>query len=119
MPCPNNTPIAEDGTLTNKQRYGWLHTPDDKDDAWPDGLKCDTAGRIYVATRMGIQVLDQPGRVNAVLPLPAGQPSNCCFGGKDFDTLYVSCGGKIFRRKLHTRGANSFEQPIKPPAPRL
>ncbi|MBN8856919.1 MAG: SMP-30/gluconolactonase/LRE family protein [Sphingobacteriales bacterium] len=111
--------IAEDGTLTNKQRYGWLHTPDDKDDAWPDGLKCDTAGRIYVATRMGIQVLDQPGRVNAVLPLPAGQPSNCCFGGKNFDILYVSCDGKIFRRKLRVRGANSFEQPIKPPSPRL
>ena len=62
--------IKEDGTLTNKQRYGWLHVPDTEENAWPDGIRCDTAGRVFVATRMGIQVMDQLGRVNAILPTP-------------------------------------------------
>ena len=31
-------------------------------------LKCDT-GRVYVATKIGIQVLDQLGWVNAILPI--------------------------------------------------
>lgn len=106
--------IQPDGTLINKQRYGWLHVPDNGDNAWADGLKCDEDNRIYVATRMGIQVLDITGRVNAVLPVPTGQVSNCCFGGAGFDELYVTCGDKVYRRKLKTRGVNSFDAPFKP-----
>jgi gluconolactonase len=111
--------IAPDGTLINKQRFGWLHSPDDADNAWPDGIKCDSEGRVYVATRIGIQVLDQLGRVNAILASPNGQISNCCFGGENFDTLYISCGDKVYRRKLKVRGANTFEEPGKPAKPRL
>ncbi|QIP12520.1 gluconolactonase [Spirosoma aureum] len=96
--------VLPDGQLTHKQRYGWLHVPDTAENAWPDGLKCDSAGRVYVATRLGIQVLDQTGRVNAIIPTPTGYPSNLCFGGKNFDTLYVTCGAKVYRRKLKVRG---------------
>ena len=107
--------------MTYKQHYGWLHVPDTEDNAWPDGIRCDTAGRVYVASKIGIQVMDQLGRVNAILPTPPSnaQPSNVCFGGSEFNILYVSCGDKVFRRKLKTRGANSFADPIKPANPRL
>jgi sugar lactone lactonase YvrE len=113
--------IKPDGTLAYKQRFGWLHVPDADDNAWPDGLKCDTAGRVYVASKIGIQVLDQLGRVNAILPVPPSnaQASNVCFGGPGFNILYVSCGDKVYRRKLKTRGANSFDTPVKPVKPRL
>jgi sugar lactone lactonase YvrE len=113
--------VRPDGTLTYKQRYGWLHVPDTEENAWSDGLKCDTAGRVFVATRIGIQVLDQLGRVNAILPVPPsnGQASNMCFGGRDFNILYVSAGDKVFRRKLKTRGANTFDKPMKPGNPRM
>jgi gluconolactonase len=111
--------VMPDGALINKQRYGWLHTPDDQDNAWSDGMKCDREGRLYVATRLGIQVLDPIGRVNAILPLPMGQPSNCCFGGPAFDVLYVTCGKKVYRRQLRVRGCNPFEPPNKPGQPRL
>jgi gluconolactonase len=106
--------IQSDGTLINKQRYGWLHVPDNADNAWADGLKCDEDNRIYVATRIGIQVLDITGRVNAILPVPTGQASNCYFGGAGFNELYVTCGDKVYRRKLKTRGVNSFDAPFKP-----
>ena len=107
--------IKPDGTLTYKQRFGWLHVPDWEENAWSDGLKCDTAGRVFVATRIGIQVLDQLGRVNAIIPAPPsnGQTSNLCFGGRDFNIMYVSAGDKIFRRKLKTKGANTFAPPLK------
>jgi len=111
--------IRPDGTLYNKQRYGWLHVPDNQETAWPDGLKCDRDGRVYVATRLGIQVLDQLGRVNAILPLPSGQASNLCFGGPGFDILYVSAGSKVYRRRLHVKGVNPFEAPVKPMQPHL
>jgi sugar lactone lactonase YvrE len=111
--------ILPDGKLAYKQRYGWLHVSDTDENAWPDGLKCDTAGRVYTTTRLGIQVLDQIGRVNAIIPVPSGQASNCCFGGADFNILYVSCGDKVYRRKLKVRGSNTFENPHKPGTPRL
>jgi len=113
--------IKPDGLLEHKQRYGWLHVPDTDENAWSDGLKCDTAGRIYVTSRIGIQVLDQLGRVNAILPVPPsnGQTSNVCFGGPGFNILYVSCGDKVYRRKLRTMGANTFATPIKAASPRM
>jgi gluconolactonase len=112
--------VRPDGTLYNKQRYGWLHVPDNQENAWPDGLKCDRDGRLYVTTRLGIQVLDQLGRVNAIIPIPTtGQASNCCFGGPNFDVLYVTCVDKVYRRKLKVRGCNPFEMPNKPGTPRL
>ena len=113
--------IQKDGTLAYRQHYGWLHSPDTEDNAWPDGIRCDTAGRMFVASRLGVQILDQLGRVEAILPIPPsnGQASNVCFGGADFNILYVSAGDKVFRRKLKTRGVNSFEKPVKPANPRL
>lgn len=111
--------IRPDGTLTNKQKYGWLQVPDNAENAWPDGLKCDREGRVYCTSRMGIQVLDQTGRVNAILPVPSGQSSNCSFGGPDFNILYVSCGDKVYRRKLKTRGVNYFEGATRPVKPHL
>lgn len=113
--------IKADGTLANKQRYGNLHVRDSDENAWSDGIKCDRDGRIYVTTLSGIQILDQTGRVNAILPVPKtkGQVSNLCFGGANFDTMYISCVDKVFRRKFKVRGANPFDAPNKPVAPRL
>ncbi|MEP7318936.1 MAG: SMP-30/gluconolactonase/LRE family protein [Panacibacter sp.] len=111
--------VQANGLLAYKQRYGWLHTADNDDNAWSDGLRCDTVGRVYVTTRLGVQVLDQTGRVNAIIPIPAGYASNLCFGGKNFDTMYLTAGGNVYRRKLKVRGANTFEKPVKPVLPRL
>jgi sugar lactone lactonase YvrE len=113
--------IKADGILSNKQRFGWLHVPDYEENAWPDGLKCDTAGRILVATRIGIQVLDQLGRVNAIIPAPPSnsQTSNVYFGGAEFNILYVTAGDKVYRRKLKTKGVNAFQKPVRPANPRL
>ena len=94
---------------------------DSDENAWSDGLKCDREGRIYVATLSGIQVLDQLGRVNAIIPIPKtkGQVSNLCFGGPNFDYLYITCVDKVYKRKMNVRGANSFEKPNVPPNPKL
>ena len=111
--------VLPDGTLTNKQRYFHLHVPDTADDSGADGMRCDRDGRLYVATRMGVQVCDQAGRVNCILPTPNGRVSNLTFGGEKFDTLFCTSGDKVFKRRLKVSGAMSFAAPIKPTAPRL
>jgi sugar lactone lactonase YvrE/enterochelin esterase-like enzyme len=113
--------IQADGKLANKQKFGWLHVCDEDENAWSDGLKCDRDGRIYVTSLTGIQVLDQLGRVNAILPVPLtkGQVSNLCFAGPNFDTLYITCRDKVYRRKVKVKGVNGFEAGVKPGKPRL
>ena len=59
-------------------------------------IRVDKAGRLYVATRMGIQVCDQAGRVNCVIPTPNGKIASLCFGGcRRFDTIYATCGERV------------------------
>jgi sugar lactone lactonase YvrE/enterochelin esterase-like enzyme len=111
--------VDPDGTVSAGQRYGHLHVPDTADDAGADGLRCDRDGRLWVATRMGLQVLDPIGRVNCIIPAPDGRVSNLTFGGPDHDVLYATCGDKVFRRKLKVKGALNFEPPVKQPTPGL
>jgi gluconolactonase len=55
-------------------------------------MRVDRNGPLYVATRMGIQVCDQAGRVNCVIPTPNEKVSKLCFGGAQFDVLHTTCG---------------------------
>jgi sugar lactone lactonase YvrE/enterochelin esterase-like enzyme len=111
--------IQPDGSLTFKQKYYHLHMPDTVDDAGADGIRVDRDGRLYVASRAGIQVCDQAGRVNCIIPTPNGRVANLCFGGTDFDTIYATCGDRVYKRKVKVKGANAFEAPFKPAPPRL
>src|SRR6266404_5180898 len=98
--------IKADGTLDNKQRFYWLHVPDTSDQSSADGIRVDREGRLYVATAMGIQVCDQAGRVQCIIPTPNRRLSNITFGGPRFDTLFATCGDRIYKRKLKVIGAN-------------
>jgi sugar lactone lactonase YvrE/enterochelin esterase-like enzyme len=111
--------IQSDGSLAHKQRYYHLHQHDSADDSGADGMRVDRDGRLYVASRMGVQVCDQAGRVNCIIPTPNGKLSNLAFGGEKFDTLYATCGDRVYQRRLKVQGANAFQAPIKPAAPRL
>lgn len=111
--------IQSNRKLAYKQRFGWLHVSDDDNKAGASGIVCDRDGRIYVATHLGVQILDQTGRVNAILPLPNGVATKITFGGSNFDVLYVKVNGKSYGRRLKTRGINAGEAPNKPDAPRL
>jgi sugar lactone lactonase YvrE/enterochelin esterase-like enzyme len=111
--------VQPNGTLAAKQKYYWLHEPDNADDSGADGIRTDRDGRLYAATRLGIQVCDQAGRVQCILPTPNGKVANLCFGGENFDILFAACGDKVFKRKLKVKGAQAWDKPNKPVSPRL
>ncbi len=96
----------------------------DRAEDWPNGYSpegacVDTNGWLYVATSLGIQVCDQAGRVNFIIPTP--QPAHdVCFGGKDLSELFIACGDTIYKRPTKARGIVSGQQaPIKPAPPKL
>jgi len=110
--------IQPDGSLKHKQRYYRLHSPDSADHAGASALRVDRDGRLYVATAMGVQVCDQAGRVNCILPTP-GPATGLEFAGAEFDTLYVVCGDRLYQRKMKVHGIHGFDPPHKPEKPKL
>ena len=63
------------------------------DPGFPDGLCFDAEGRLYVAATLGeqVQVFDTSGQLSDRLPCGEGSmPTNCCFGGPDRKTLFVT-----------------------------
>jgi sugar lactone lactonase YvrE len=112
--------VQADGWLAYKQRYFYLHLVDGSMQSSADGMTVDTQGRLYVATEMGLQVCDQAGRVNGIIAKPQRSwLANAVFGGPQFDTLYVTCGDKVYKRKTQAKGVLSFQAPVKPAPPRL
>lgn len=113
--------IAADGSLQHRQKYGYLHVPDDDTlDSGADGMTVDTEGYTYVTSRIGLQVLDQLGRVHFIIRKPQDAwLSNVVFGGPDLDTLYVTCGDSVYKRRVKRKGILPWKGPVKPPKPGL
>lgn len=113
--------IQTDGLLAYKQPYFHLHLPDNPRGSGADGVCVDREGRLYVATQLGIQFCDQAGRVNGIIakPEPDAWATDVCFGGRNFDELYLTAGKKVWKRKLQTRGLVPAAEPVVPRTPRL
>lgn len=108
--------INADGSLTNKERFFWLHVADGDDDAGAESVCYAREGQMFVATRMGIQVCADDGPTQAILPLPdRSRVLGVCLGGPDLNTLFAFSGDKIWKRvvKPHAIGAFSPVSKIK------
>jgi sugar lactone lactonase YvrE len=92
--------------MNHKQPFDWLNVDDITGDSGAEDLAVDTHGNLYVATRIGIQICDQNGRVRAILPLPvrSGSVRSLCFGGERFDLLYATDGHRLYKRGLKIAG---------------
>ena len=98
--------VERDGSLSHKERYyGPVQLPSRADRPGSDGMTVDSIGRLYVATRAGLQMFDPTGRLGGAIAKPHPGPlSNVCFGGPQLDTLYVTAGDKVYRRKVQAKG---------------
>jgi hypothetical protein len=84
-------------------------------------LAVDSLGYMWATSAMGIQVCEQPGRCTNILNKPEFNSipiTNIAFGGPDRAWLYVTQGGKLFRRETKRTGVVAWE-PVKPPQPGL
>jgi gluconolactonase len=109
-----NYRVRADGTLQDREEFYQYQAPDDGNEGGPGLLSTDRDGRLYVASRIGVQVFDRSGRLRAILPVPGGAVSGISFGDMSLETLYVSCSdGRVYRRALQTSGVLSWEAPVQ------
>jgi sugar lactone lactonase YvrE len=108
-----------DGTLKDRTPYvGPLRAVigrPEKMGAGADGIKTDSIGRVYVAAAAGLQVFDPTGREIGIIhkPSPGKSLSNVCFGGLSFDTLYITHGDSVYKRKVKAVGVRFERSPGK------
>jgi gluconolactonase len=79
--------VRPDGSLANQREFAKLEGGGNG-----DGSTIDAAGRIYVTTNPGVQVIGPDGRYLGIIPTPRPVISTA-FGGPDKKTLYVLARG--------------------------
>jgi len=90
--------VAADGkTLTNKRLFANVAP------GFPDGMRLDNKGNIYVGTLEGIHVLNTKGKLIGKI-LMAKQTANLSFGGSDNNILFIGSSNSLWAVKLNTQG---------------
>ncbi|MEP6963112.1 MAG: alpha/beta hydrolase-fold protein [Acidobacteriota bacterium] len=111
--------IQADGGLTNAEAFYHLEAPDESTVTRAGAMTLDETGHLYVATNLGIQICDQPGRVVGIMRPPGNAAvTGLVFGGRNLDYLYASAGGKLYRRHLRRKGVFPWA-PMRLPRPQL
>jgi len=97
--------LDKNGDITSAPRvlFDW------KDGRGPDGMKMDSAGRIYVAAgtnkptefettefKAGCYILSPSGHLLDFIPVAPDECCNCAFGGKYGKTLFITSGSHLW-----------------------
>ncbi|HTA47130.1 MAG TPA: SMP-30/gluconolactonase/LRE family protein [Bryobacteraceae bacterium] len=81
--------VQPDGTVTNQRVFAKLEAGGNG-----DGMTIDSAGRLYVSTNPGIQVIDTAGKYLGVIPTPRAAISTA-FSGPGKKMLYIVGSGAL------------------------
>jgi len=91
----------------------------------PDGMKLDSAGRLFVAAGLnkqsppyeiqdkptaGIYVFSPAGELLQFIAIPRDETTNCAFGGDDLKTLFITAGGSLWSIPVITPGRPVWPQ---------
>ena len=106
--CPNRRieafDVAADGTLSNQRVFCDMASADP---GVPDGMKVDTAGRVFCVGSGGFWVIEPSGEVAGVVRT-SEVTRNLAFGGEDNRTLFMTPGDSLWSMRVKTPGIGAF-----------
>ena len=106
--CPNRRirafDVAADGSLSGNRI---LIEMGSEAPGVPDGMKVDTAGRVWCTGSGGVWIVEPDGQRAGVLPTPE-VTRNICFGGEDMRTLFLTAGQSLYSIRVVTPGIGAF-----------
>ncbi len=71
---------------------------------FPDGMRLDVSGNIYVGALDGVQVFNPQGKLIGKIKMPK-ETANLTFGGADNNILFICSSDSLWAIKLNTQGA--------------
>jgi gluconolactonase len=87
-----------DGTHLSAGRLFAVITP-----GFPDGIKTDSHGRVYISSSSGVQVFDPSGDQLGEIRLPG--TVNFTFGGADLNVLFITTDDAVWAAVLAAHGS--------------
>ena len=88
--------VHADGTIAGRREFAKVAT---------GGITVDSAGRVYVATRIGVQIFSPQGARLGTIPIGmADGPQNLAFAGFDRKTLFVVGRGAVWKVGMQAQG---------------
>ncbi|HEX5444322.1 MAG TPA: SMP-30/gluconolactonase/LRE family protein [Pirellulales bacterium] len=96
-------PVESPGKLGKPKVFCRLKQPAGQENRGGDGLTIDSKGNLYIATGLGLQVIDRDGKHLGIIEVPE-PPANVTFGGKDFQTLYITARTSLYRAEMEVKG---------------
>jgi gluconolactonase len=94
-------PINADGTVGAGKDFFKPENAEKKD---PDGMTIDEQGNLYCTGCGGLWIVSPEGKQLDFIAFTE-TTSNCCFGGEDGKTLFITCGNKVYSLQMAVRGA--------------
>ena len=91
--------VAEDGTLTGGEVFGT------SDSGGFDGLRVDTANRVWAAAHDGLHCFAPDGTRIGKLPVPE-TCSNLTFGGPRHNDLFITASTSVYTLRVNFNGAH-------------
>lgn len=92
--------VQSDGTLSGGDVFAAL------DKGGPDGMRCDSEGRLWTSSGDGAQVFSSGGKLLARVLLPKGG-ANLCFGGPHGNTLYITARNAVYAVETKSQDAHA------------
>lgn len=74
---------------------------------FPDGMRLDESGNIFVGALDGIQIFNPKGTLIGKILMPK-ETANLTFGGKDNNILFICSSSSVWAIKLNTKGAKQI-----------
>ena len=98
--CMNVFDVLPDGSITNCQVFSYLMG----DNAGaPGGIRLDVKGNVYAAGPGGVLVFDSVGKYKGLIFVKDAVTS-LCFGGSDYQTLFITAAHGVYRIKVKVPG---------------
>ncbi|HEY3969171.1 MAG TPA: SMP-30/gluconolactonase/LRE family protein [Planctomycetaceae bacterium] len=73
-------------------------------DQGSDGMKIDVKGNLYTTNGGKVQIYNADGKKLEHIDVPEG-PANCCFGGDDLKTLFITARTSLYGIRVKNPGA--------------
>ena len=97
--------VDSDGVCSNGRVFADMSS--DEPDGVPDGMKVDSAGRVYCTGPGGCWVFDAGGQGLGIIRLPE-IPANCAWGGPDNQTMYFTARTSVYSLRMKTPGISPW-----------
>ncbi len=94
---------AVNENLTLGERVLFLDQSGDPRRGAPDGMKLDTAGRLWTTGAGGVSVHEASGEYLGVFEMDE-HAANLTFGGENFSTLYMTAATSVYSIETRVRG---------------